>query len=65
MDGTQRLIQIITHNYSIQDNYVKELFISTVTNVYIDQNEIIFKLINGLSLSEKRSEYANSHTNGL
>ena len=65
IEGTQRLLQIIKHNYFIQNNYQEELFTATVENIYISENEITFKLINGLSLTETRDRNAKPHTNRI
>ena len=52
--GTQRLLDIIKYNLEIIDKYDKNLFINTVDKVLITKEEITFRLINSLELTERR-----------
>ena len=52
--NTQQLMQIIKSNYLIQNNYQEQLFTATIETIYINENKIIFELINGLNLCERR-----------
>lgn len=54
IEGTQRLLEIIRYNPEILDAYDENLFIHTVDQAFIGQeNTITFKLINGLELTER------------
>ena len=52
--GTARLLEIIKYNPEIMEEYDENLFIHTVDNISIGENqEITFKLINDLELTER------------
>lgn len=54
IQGTLRLLDIIRHNKDIIEAYDENLFIHTVDKIIIEKNdEITFKLINSLELTEK------------
>lgn len=51
--GTVRLLEIIRYNPEIMEEYDENLFLHTVENIIIGENqEITFKLINSLELTE-------------
>ena len=55
IEGTLRIIETIEDNFEITEEYQKDLFIRLVYKVIIGENhEIIFRLINGLELTEDK-----------
>ena len=53
ISGTVRLLEIIRYNPEIMEEYDENLFIHTVDNIIIgDNDEITYKLINNLELTE-------------
>ncbi len=54
IENTKQIIKLIENNYTLIDRYEKVIFKKLIETLHISDSEIIFELINGLKLTEKR-----------